>query len=162
VIHYPLIIAPAACAIAAFVLGLSVVWRPAEQLTGLFRAYLGALGLMVLFLVGAVVVDWPDLETVRRLVYAGLLALVAYTVWRGWQAALNLEQHHGAWRDAYVENVGFTLISLFDGFVMVSAIDLGSPIWLVVAIGVLGILVGRLGVLRLKARTTGPATVLAR
>jgi hypothetical protein len=80
VIHYPLIIAPAACAIAAFVLGLSVVWRPAEQLTGLFRAYLGALGLMVLFLVGAVVVDWPDLETVRRLAYAGLLALVAYTV----------------------------------------------------------------------------------
>jgi hypothetical protein len=57
---------------------------------------------------------------------------------------------------------GFTLISLFDGFVIVSAIDLGSPIWLVVAIGVLGILVGRLGVLRLKARTTGPATVLAR
>jgi hypothetical protein len=46
------------------------------------------------------------------------------------------------WRTAYVESLGFTLIALFDGFVIVSAIDLGAPIWLVLGIGVLGVLAG--------------------
>jgi hypothetical protein len=86
--------------------------------------------------------------------------LVAYTGWRGWQAAQELEHRREDWRTAYVENLGFTLIALFDGFVIVSAIDLGAPIWLVVGIGVPGIVVGRLGVLRLKARPTGRTPAL--
>ena len=42
----------------------------------------------------------------------------------------------------YVDHVGFTLISLFDGFVIVSAIDLKAPGWLVGALAVLGVVVG--------------------
>jgi hypothetical protein len=48
--------------------------------------------------------------------------------------------------------MGFTLIALFDGFVIISALDLGAPSWLVVAPGVLGIVVGRLGVRRVQRR----------
>jgi hypothetical protein len=58
--------------------------------------------------------------------------------------------------------VGFTLIALFDGFVIVRAIDLGVPIWLMLAIGALGVLAGRLDVLRLKARAARPVAELAR
>jgi hypothetical protein len=36
---------------------------------------------------------------------------------------------------------GFTLIALFDGFVLIGAFDLEAPLWLVVAVGVLGVLI---------------------
>jgi hypothetical protein len=39
-------------------------------------------------------------------------------------------------------HVGFTLISLWDGFVIVLAIDLGAPGWLVAVLAVLGVVVG--------------------
>jgi hypothetical protein len=85
-------------------------------------------------------------------VYSGLLVLAGYTGWRGWRAAQDLVGRAGARRTQYVEDVGFTLIALFDGFVIVSALDLGVPGWLVVALGVFGILVGRYGVQRAQAR----------
>lgn len=39
---------------------------------------------------------------------------------------------------------------LFDGFVIISALDLGAPTWLVLAIGLLGIVVGRYALGRVK------------
>jgi hypothetical protein len=72
--------------------------------------------------------------------------------WRGWRAARVLAQRRGQWRTTYRDDVGFTLVALFDGLVLVSAIDLGAPAWLVIAIGALGIALGRLGVERDAAR----------
>ena len=158
-LHNLLIAAHAACALGAFALGLVAVWQPGTRGTGVVRAYLGALWLMVVFLILVVLVDWPGLDAITRLVYSGLLVLAVYTGWRGWRAAQDLEHHRGQWRDAYIENVGFTLIALFDGFVIVSAIDLEAPMWLVVALGVLGVLAGRLGVQRMKERATPPSAM---
>jgi hypothetical protein len=45
-----------------------------------------------------------------------------------------------------MDHVGFNMISLFAGFVIVAAIDLGAPGWLVVAIALLGIAGGIWGV----------------
>jgi hypothetical protein len=42
-----------------------------------------------------------------------------------------------------IELVGFTLIALFDGFVIVTAIDAGAPGWLVGVVAVAGVLFGR-------------------
>jgi hypothetical protein len=42
----------------------------------------------------------------------------------------------------YMEHVGFTLIALWDGFVIVLAIDLGAPGWPVIVLAVLGVVVG--------------------
>jgi hypothetical protein len=154
VMHNLLIGVHALCAIAACVFGVLVIWRIPEQVSGNVRAYLSALSLMALFLLIVVLFDWANIDTARRVVYSALLVLVAYTSWRGWHAARVLAHRNGVWRDAYVEDVGFTLISLFDGFVVVSAIDLGAPMWLVVVIGVIGIVVGRVGVVRVKIRAT--------
>ena len=41
-----------------------------------------------------------------------------------------------------MEHIGFTLIALWDGFVVVLAIDLGAPGWLVIVLAVLGVVVG--------------------
>jgi hypothetical protein len=138
--------------LAAFALGLTVLISVPDRLNWTFRAYLIALALMIAFLVLVVAVDWPHLENRQRGVYVGLLLLIAYTGWRGWQAAVNLMHQSEGWLEAYVENVGFTLIALFDGFVIVAAIDAGAPVWLVLAFGALGIVAGRAGVIALKSR----------
>jgi hypothetical protein len=161
VAHPLLIAAHATCAIAAFVLGLVVIWQPPTRVTAAFRAYLATLSLMVLFLVAVILVDLAHLETPKRIVFLALLLLAVYMTWRGWQAAQELRQQTGNWRDAYIEDVGFTLITLFDGFVIVAALDLGAPIWLVLVIGALGIIAGRIGVVRIKSRTMAAAPLAA-
>jgi hypothetical protein len=39
-------------------------------------------------------------------------------------------------------HVGFTLVALWEGFVVVLAIDLGAPGWLVAVLAALGLVVG--------------------
>ncbi len=159
---HPLLIAVhALCALASFALGLIVITRPAPASSTLFRLYLATLTLMVVFLISVVLVDWGGLDMVKRLVFLGLLLLALYTGWRGWHAGRVLARRRGHWRSAYIDDVGFTLIALFDGFVIVSAIDLGAPTWLVIAVGALGIVVGRAGVVRQKERSASPASVVA-
>ena len=118
--------------------------------TAAFRVYLGALWLMVLFLVLVVVFDWGMLVTVSRLLFGALTALAIYVGWRGWHALQDLQRRDVGWTGSYLDDVGFTLIALFDGFVIIGALDLGASVWLVVAIGVLGILVGHGAISRMK------------
>jgi hypothetical protein len=143
-VHPVLIVAHAACAIAAFVLGLVAALHPAAQPSGTFRAYLATLSLAVVFLVLVVALDWSGLDAVKRGTFAALLVLAGYTAWRGWHATRTVGT------PAFIDDVGFTLISLFAGFVIVSAFDLGLPLWLLPAIGVVGILLGIAGVHRMK------------
>lgn len=116
------------------------------------RVYLATLWLMVLFLIVVVGVDWMDLDRIARCVYGALTLLALYIGWRGWRALQNLQSRTVDWQGDYIDSVGFTLIALFDGFVIIAALDLGAPIWLVVVIGVLGILAGRLGVRKTRER----------
>ena len=57
------------------------------------------------------------------------------------------------------DDVGFTLITLFDGFVIITALDLGAPAWLVIATAVAGIAAGNLATRRVQVRLGAqPAT----
>ena len=120
-----------------------------------FRVYVVTLGLMLLFLILAVSTDWRELDTVKRAIFLGLLVLGTYTTFRGWQAAREIGPQMR--RGAYVDDVGFTLIALFDGFVIVTAFDLGSPIWLVLVVGASGVVLGVMGIHHLKRRALQPA-----
>lgn len=143
-----LIVAHTVAGVVAFAAGCSVI-RPRADVRGVrFRTYFGSLVALVIFLVAAIASHWADLETAPRLIYTVLTGLGLYMVWRGWQARTAPIQD-----GRYVEHVGFTLIALFDGFVIVSAIDLHAPIWLVVVIAVAGVLVGRRGVARIQTST---------
>ena len=63
-----------------------------------------------------------------------------------------LHRPRNGWRHKYIDDIGFTLISLFDGFVIVAAIDLNAPVWAIVLIAILGVVVGNWGIGRVKAR----------
>jgi len=147
-----LIAAHATSGAAAFVFGCLGLRRRLSGVPLVVRFYIVALWLMVIFLIAVVVIDWTSLTSTIRVLYAALVALAVYTGWRGWRALQDLRCQDAGRHDQYVDDVGFTLITLFDGFVIIGALDLGAPVWVVVSIGVIGILLSRRGVVWAKSR----------
>jgi hypothetical protein len=120
-----------------------------------YRAYLGSLIGMAGFAAAAVTAGWQARDQVSRAVFVALLVLAGYLVWRGIHAGRQLRDRPGGWRSTYVDDIGFTLIALFEGFAIVAAIDLGAPVWLVVVIAVAGVVAGNLAIRRIKGRLLG-------
>lgn len=116
----------AAAGVAALAVGALALGRP--HLVG---AHLMLLMTCIGSLVGLIAVDWGSLDRISRALFVALGLLGVYMVWRGTQA----------WRDAsgdacYIDHVGFTLVALFDAFVVVGLLDLGAPAWAQAAAGV--------------------------
>lgn len=139
---------------AAFVLGALLAvrrgHRPAQVLL-----YVITLALTALFVTGAVILDWHGLTAATRGLFAALLALAFYTVWRGWQARSKLAAAAPRLPGA-LDDLGFTLITLFTGFVVILAGDLGGPVWLVVTLGIVAVATGRRLTSLNKARRLKP------
>ncbi len=141
-IHNILIALHAFGGIVCFVAGCTVLVPPVQQRASrrwLFNLFLGSLALMLIPLFLVIAVDWLQLDTARRAIFSGLGALGLYMAWRAIQARQALRTQPEGWRAKYIDHVGFNLISLFDGFVIVVAIDLGAPGWMVVSIALIGI-----------------------
>ena len=99
-----------------------------------------------MFLVPAIALDWDNNNPIGRIVFAALAVLALGMVGRAWLARTTRPQ------DArYIEHVGFTLIALFDGFVIITAKDLGAPVWLLLVVAVAGVLAGRAAIARVIA-----------
>lgn len=153
-----MIVAHAIAGVLSFVLG-GLALIPSERLerrSWLFPAYLAALIGMVVFMGGAIASDWRHIPQVRRFVYAGLLALGVYMLARAFQARSEERRRGAKWQERYIGHVGFTLISLFDGFAIVTAIDLHAAGWLVGAVATLGMVAGIWFVNRAKKRALVP------
>jgi hypothetical protein len=89
-------------------------------------------------------------------VFSALVGLALYMVYRGMHAS-SLADHEAHGREPrHVDDLGFILIALFDGFVIVAAIDLGAPVWIVIPLAVLAVLVGHRAVQRFKSRVANP------
>jgi hypothetical protein len=144
--HNLLIFLHAAAAVISFGLGITLLlpltkWR--SNLSFLSKLFIGSLALMLLFLVTVVITDWTSLDTMERVIFSGLNLLGLFMVWRAFQAYQLLETTPRSWQSKYTEHIGFDLISLFEGFVIVGALDLGAPGWLVGLLAALGFVIGR-------------------
>lgn len=145
-LHDVLIAVHAAAGTLALAAGVAVVgWRRG------FDAYFWSLMVMAASLVGAVAAGWANEQPATNLVFSGLIVLAAFMVLRAVQA-------RGMWRTAprrpsarFLDAVGCTLISLFDGFVIVAVLTRGGPVWLAVAAGVLGVVAGRAAMHRVQS-----------
>lgn len=137
----------AAAGVIAFAAGcLALRWR------GYLTVYFWSLVAMVGLLAVAVAVDWPGLSTATRVLFAALLGLAGYMIWRAVQAR-RLQPAAGPGQQARAfDHIGFTLIALFEGFVVILTLDLGAPVWLVVAVAVAGVAVGRATLTQIKGR----------
>jgi hypothetical protein len=124
-----------------------------------FRVYAGSLMAMPGFVAAAIGVLWADLELASRLVFSGLFGLRLYMAWRAYRARARLRQPVSGWRPRYLDDVGFTLISLFGGLVIVAAIDLGLSAWLVALIALGGVADAICAMNRVKARLSAQRPV---
>lgn len=136
------IILHAAAALISFAAGLAVI-KPehAKRRPYLLTVYLISLGLMLVAMVAATISHWNEIDTVSRIVFAGLPILGAYMLYRALHAR-TLIQSKLVNKEAYIQDIGFTLISYFNGFVIVAAIDLGAPAWSVATIAIIATLIG--------------------
>lgn len=124
----------------------------------LSTSYVATLIAMIVFLAGAILAHVGQLEALQRGIFAGLFVLSLYMLFRGTQARTVLRVQHDDWWTIYVDHVGFTLISLFEGFIIVSGIDLGAPGWLTAVVAVLGVVVGNRILHGLQALSRQPQT----
>ena len=117
----------------------------------LFGVYFWALVACVGFLAAAVREGWAEYDGVTRPLFGALAVLGVVMV------ALAASARRLALSPAYVDRVGFTLVALFDAFIVVFVLNLGAPVAVVVGSGVA---VGIAGHFVLRAARAGlvPAT----
>lgn len=119
----------------------------------LFGTYLWSLVAMAVFLVLAVVSEWSLLGSTTRAVFAAFVVLAGFMVWRALRARrLRPAPSAEGPSVAYFEHVGFTLVALFDAFVVVSVLNAGAPGWLVAAVGVAIAIAGHFVLVAVRSR----------
>ena len=146
-LHTLSIVIHALSATGALIIGIVLLFQSnmLRQLQ-LGRAFLAFLILMEVFLVIAILSHVTSLPTITQLIFGGLTILGVYMIWRAVQAVTVLTKQHQADQLKVIDHVGFVLISLFDGFAIVSALDLQAPGWLVAVIAVGAVGVGIYGI----------------
>lgn len=151
-VHLLLITLHAASGVVALAAGAFVLRPPGRASPAMFRIYLGALWGMVLFLAVAVAAGWPSLDASSRVLFGALTLFAVAIGARGWAAYRAARQRDPGWEHRYLAHMGFTLIALFDGFVVVAVLDLGAPVWLIILAGLAAVLGGRIALERARAR----------
>ncbi len=147
--HTVLIAAHAAAGMAAFAAGcLALTHRRAY-----FPVYFWSLISLVVFLAAAIAVDWAGLDIASRGLFVALTVLGGYMIWRAFQAHRLQQANSLQHRARRIDHIGFTLIALFDGFVIILALDLGAPAWAVIMIAIAGTAAGHTTLARLKSQT---------
>lgn len=140
-----------ASAITCFVTGCILLFsRRNISIERWFGVYFGALVGLVVFLAGALVVNWTEYTGIQRTVFPGLFALATYMLYRAQRARRLLKDEQSDWKKRLVRHLGFTLISLFEGFIVVVGINFKLAAWLVILIAVGGaiggVVLGRMAV----------------
>ena len=143
-LHNVLIMLHAAAAAISFFAGFFLILslRQASN-QRLFSLYLWSLVGMVVLLIGAMLVYWNEYSDTERIIFPILLGLGMFMLYRAQNANRLLKVQQKDWKLGYIEHIGFTLISLFEGFVIVTFLNAGVPGWFVALLAILGVFVGR-------------------
>ena len=141
-LHTLAIIAHAFSATLAFFTGFVIIFSNNHRLKlQLTKIFIALLAFMEIFLLFAIFSHLSDLLQISQLIFGGLAILGLYMLFRAYQALVALQQGQPD-NLAVVDHIGFNLISLFDGFAIVSAIDLQAPGWLVGLVAVGAVVIG--------------------
>jgi hypothetical protein len=152
--HTILIGGHAVTGVVALVAGL-VTMRRGQ----VFDVYLGALAGMTLFLALAVGVGWSDLETGARVLFTAFAGLAGFMVVQALRARRIRPDRTTRPVPRYLDDVGFTVVALFDGFAVIAVLDAGGPGWLLVGTGVAIAIAGHFALRWAKRVLTQPENV---
>lgn len=146
-----MIILHAVFAVLCFITGLAIISpERVKRQMWLLPAFIISLGGLIVFMVAAMVAHWYDISDTERIAFSGLVVLGLYMLYRGLRARTRLLNKIAD--EDYINDVGFILISLFNGFIIVALIDLHAPAWMVIAGAVIGVVVGSKGIALAKRR----------
>src|SRR5437016_13536222 len=154
-LHTLSIVIHALSATGALIIGIVLLFQSntLRQLQ-LGVAFLVLLILMEVFLVIAILSHVTSLPAITQIIFLGLAILAMYMIWRAVQAVFVLREPHPN-QGAVIDHIGFNLIALFDGFAIISALDLAAPGWLVAVIAVGAVALGNYAInVRKKILTT--------
>jgi len=122
-LHTIAIVLHALSATGAFLVGIVLLFQSdTHRQLQLARAVLVLLILMAVFLVIAILSHVTSLLTIKQLIFGGLFILLLYMIWRAVQAVTVLTKQQQEDKLKVIDHIGFVLISLFDGLVIVSAL----------------------------------------
>jgi hypothetical protein len=145
--HSALVSLHAVGGLLALVAGSLALRRPSNLDT-----YFWSLVACIAFAVAAVAADWSALEAGSRGLFAALSALGALMVWRAAQARRIAASSRPQRSPRELDHLGFTLVALLDAFIVIGALDLGAPPWLLGVVAVAVAAIGHLWITRLKSR----------
>lgn len=143
--HPALITIHAGAGLVALFAGAAALRRRAA-----FAWYFWSLVACIGFLAAVVAYDWSTLDGSTRALFAALVALGVVMLGRGAHARVLLDAAPGPPSARFAQHVGFTLVALFDAFLVIAVLDLGVPTWAVVAAGVVGAIAGHFAVRRVS------------
>ncbi|CAG0993693.1 hypothetical protein METP3_02809 [Methanosarcinales archaeon] len=142
-LRYIFITLHAASGIISFFAGLSLLFLTIHIANKkLFNLYFWSLTGLIIFLAGAIIAYWTYYTNSERIIFSSLFGLGIYMLYRARNARQLLMTQGSNWKHGYISHIGFTLISLFDGFIIVTVINSGGPGWLVALFAIVGVLVG--------------------
>jgi hypothetical protein len=154
--HLAFIAAHAITGLIALVTGL-LVMRHGR----LFDVYLGSLAGMALFLVLAIGVTWDTLDTAERILFTAFAALAGFMLWLAVRARGHRPLGGASPSASYLDDVGFTVVALFDAVAVIAVLDAGAPIWAVVGTGVVLAIAGHFALRWAKRVLTAPGRASA-
>jgi uncharacterized membrane protein YfcA len=152
-----MIVLHAAAALGAFAVGVTAIdpdRAGSHQWT--LPTLVGLLVAMTVFMLGAMAAHWSDLPGASQIVFSALVGLALYMVYRARHASGLADHDDRARAPRHIDDLGFVLIALFDGFVIVAAIDLGVPVGIVIPLALAAVLVGHGALQRYKSRGSPP------
>jgi uncharacterized membrane protein YfcA len=153
-IHNVLIILHASAATVSFFAGCLLIFVPAyTSHQGLFSLYEWFLIGMVMILLGAILVYWTEYSNAERIIFSGLFVLGCYMLYRARRASHLIKTQQNNWKQEYIKHIGFTLISLFEGFIIVGGLDIGVPGWLIALLAIFGVFTGNWAIGLAQRRT---------
>jgi len=105
-----------------------------------------------------VATDWSAAGNGGRVLFTAFAALAGFMVVRAFLAR-RLQTTGAAPPTArYIDHLGFTLVALFDAFVVIAVLDASAPIWAVTGLGVLIAVAGHFAIRWAKTHLTTPRT----
>ncbi len=142
----------AASGALGLIVGLYAI-RPPE--TDLFRVwprrtYSALVVVMTVSLVAVVVFDWTSIQATQQIVFGGLVVLAAVIVYRVLHAVRLAHRRSQGWQRAYINDIYFSYISLWEAFFIVLLIDVGAPLVVTAGVAVGVALLGALLIARYK------------
>ncbi|WP_460348290.1 hypothetical protein [Actinoallomurus acanthiterrae] len=113
---------------------------------------------MDMFLVLAIAADWAAIAPSSRLLFVLFALLELIMVGRAGRARRIRPSDNARPLAGYIDHVGFTLIALFDAFIMILVLDLSGPGWLVAGAGYAIAVAGRFTLRTVRAHLAEPVT----